>query len=180
MKKTCILIFILSIATFAFSQKNHNPKIGKNETEITAFILGDHDLAYGAQLVYRLSLIKKLKLGAGFLYGANYENENGNNPSTHGYGALFADALFFVGSRQKWGFGSQIGHGFYNRELPPFNKIKAGIYYNISANYRAIVSKKMLFTTSLFIGYRNFHFEELSSASINNTGFSGLKVGVVF
>ncbi|HKC35176.1 MAG TPA: hypothetical protein VKB95_03905 [Chitinophagaceae bacterium] len=178
MKKTCILILILSITTFSFSQRKSNPKIGKNETEIAAFIMGDYDLAYGGQLVYRLSVIKKLKLGAGILYGANYEN--GSSPGIYGYGAVFADALYFVGHRQKWSFGGQIGHGFYNRDLPPFSKIKAGIYYNISANYRAIISNKLLFTTSLFIGYRNFHFEGLQGTSTNNTGFSGLKLGVVF
>lgn len=178
MKKTCILIFILSITTFAFSQKNHNPKIGKKETEITSFIMADLDLAYGGQLVYRLYVIKKLKLGAGILYGANYE-ENGFDPGTFGYGAVFADVLQSLGNRQKWSFGGQIGHGIYNHDYRTYNyKIKAGIYYSISANYRAIVSKKLLINNSLFIGYRNFH--DSRGYPENNTGLIGLKAGIVF
>lgn len=178
MQKIFVLLFSFSFTITAFTQKKLNAKIGKNETEIAFFILGDLDLAYGGQLVYRLSVINKLKIGAGILYGANYEN--GSDPATLGYGVLFADALYFVDHRQKWSFGGHLGHGFYNRDLPPFTKIKAGIYYTISANYRAIVSKKLLINTSLFFGYRNFHFEGQQGTPINNSALSGLKAGIVF
>jgi hypothetical protein len=178
MKKIYILLFSFSLAIAAFAQRKLNPKIGKNETEIASFIMGDDYLAYGGQLVYRLPVMKKLKLGAGILYGANYE-EFGFDPGTYGYGAVFADALLFLGHRQKWSFGAQIGHGIYNHDYHSYDyKIKAGGYYSIAANYRAIVSNKLLFTTSLFIGYRNFH--DTSGYPENNTGLVGLKAGIVF
>lgn len=173
MKKIYILLFSFSFTIPAFAQKP-NPKIDKNETEITAFIMTDYDLAYGGQLVYRLSPSKKLKLGAGILYGAN-------NPSfdqgTFGYGAVFVDALYFLGPRQKWSFGGQIGHGIYNQDNGNY-KVKAGIYSDISANYRAIVSKKLLLTTALFIGYRNFR--DTRGYPINNSSLVGLRAGIVF
>jgi hypothetical protein len=60
----------------------------------------------------------------------------------------------FLGRREKWSFGGQLGHGFYKDDYG----LKAGIYYSISCNYRAILSERLLFTTSLSLGYRNFHY----------------------
>lgn len=177
MLKICILLFSFSCTIPAFAQRKSNPKIGKNETEITSFIMGDDYLTYGGQLVYRLSVIKRLKIGAGILYGANSNYlASAVDRNILGYGAVFADALQFLGQRQKLGVGGQIGHGIYNDS---YRKLKAGVYYSIFANYRAIVSKKVLITTSLFFGYRNFHFEG-QQGSINNSALSGLKLGIVF
>ena len=76
MKKIGILLFSLLFTATIFSQKKlPNPKIGKNETEISSFIMADDYLAFGGQLVYRLSVIKKLKIGGGVLYGANYSGD---------------------------------------------------------------------------------------------------------
>ena len=176
MRKIFILVFSFSFTIGAFTQKKANPTIGKNETEITSFIMGDLDLAYGGQLVYRLFVLKGIKLGAGILYGANYD-DNFIDPGTFGYGAVFADVLQFFGNSQKWGLGGQIGHGIYNRDYINY-KIKAGIYYSISANYRAVVSKKILINASLFTGYRNFH--NTLGYRENNIVLVGLKAGVVF
>ena len=93
----------------------------------------------------------------------------------YGYGAVFADAIQFLGHREKWSFGGQIGHGIYNNDYG----LKAGIYYSISCNYRAIVSKRMLFNTSLIMGKRNFVYQSGGPAP-GNSGFIGLKFGVVF
>src|SRR5688500_3197133 len=136
MLKICFLFLGLCFAIPAFAQRKLNPKIDNNETEIASFIMLDLDLAYGVQLVYRLFVIKKLKLGAGILYGANYEGIYFSH-HTLGYGAVFADALQFLGHRQKWGVGGQVGHGIYN-----YDEVKAGVYFSISWNYRAIVSKR--------------------------------------
>ena len=121
--------------------------------------------------------IKKLKIGAGVLYGANYVDSY--DPEFYGYGAVFADALQFLGHREKWSFGAQVGHGIYNHELGYDVKLKAGMYSSISCNYRAIVSKKMLFTTSLVMGKRKFHYDQYPYIP-GNSGFLGLKFGVVF
>ena len=173
MKKTCTLIInLLFVGVILAQEKLPNPKIGKNETEITSFIMTDYKLAYGGQFIYRLSVLRKLKTGAGILYGANYTSD-AIGQSTHGYGAVFADILQFLGHRQKWSLGGQLGQGIYNDDY-----VKAGIYYSISGNYRAIVSKKLLFATSLFIGYRNFH--NSYGYSVYNTVLVGLKAGIVF
>lgn len=172
-QKAWLLLFSLLLIVTAFSQKRSNPKIGKNEMEITSFILGDNYLAFGAEVVYRLPATNSLKVGAGALYGANYVD--GFENDLHGYGAFFADVMQFLGRRQKWSFGGQLGHGFYNDDY----NLKAGIYYSISCNYRAIISKKMLFTTSLSLGYRNFHYGEANYLP-GNISFTGLKFGVVF
>ena len=141
--------------------------------------MGDDYLAVGGQFVYRLHVIKKLKIGAGFLYGANYKNSLYDH-SFYGYGAVFADALQSLGQREKWSFSGQIGHGIYkaNHGYDDYADLRAGIYYSISCNYRAIVSKKMLFTTSLLVGKRNFVYQSGGPAP-GNSGFIGLKFGVV-
>jgi hypothetical protein len=172
MRKTCLLLFGISLTTLSFSQKKSNPKIARNETDISAFMMADNDVAFGAEVVYRLSVTKNLKIGGGVLYGANYEGGVGD---PFGYGAVFADVMQFLGHRQKWSFDGQLGHGIYDNDYG----LKAGIYYSISCNYRAILSKKMLFTTSLVMGERNFHngyFEYLPG----NSAFVGLRFGVVF
>jgi hypothetical protein len=177
MRKTNILLFSFLLTAIAFSQKKLNPKIGKNETEISSFIMADDYLAFGVHLAYRVSVLKKLKIGGGALYGANdqdFESE------FHGYGAVFADAMQFLGRREKWSFGGQIGHGIYNQEFSSVSyKLKAGLYSSISCNYRAIVSRKLLFNTSLFIGYRNFHYTETLGLQPENSGLVGLRFGVV-
>lgn len=179
MKKIGILLFSLLFTATIFSQKKlPNPKIGKNETEISSFIMADDYLAFGGQLVYRLSVIKKLKIGGGVLYGANYKGYAYDH-NLYGYGAVFADALQFLGHREKWSFGGQLGHGIYNPDHGYDTELKAGIYYSISCNYRAIVSKKILFTTSLLMGKRNFVYQSGGPAP-GNSGFIGLKFGVVF
>ena len=113
--------------------------------------------------------MKKLEIGAGILYGTYH--------SSNGYGALFADVLKIFGERQIWSIGSQVGHGIYANDDRIVN-IDAGMYYSISSNYRAIVSKKLLINTSLLIGYRNFHYEDGPVRS--NSVFLGLKAGIVF
>lgn len=176
MRKISILIAVFLVTVNAMSQKP-NPTIGKKETEITSFIMGaGFDLVYGGQLVYRVSALKKLKIGAGILYGANSDVDGFS--TTWGYGAVFADAVQFLGHRQKWSFGGQLGHGFHNRDNGGYSELKPGIYYSISANYRAIISKKLLFTTSLLTGYRNFHNKYGNPE--DNFGFTGLRFGIVF
>lgn len=173
------VIIGLLFTSIASAQRKPNPKIGKNEIEINSFVLADQGLAWGGQLVYRFSWRKKLKLGAGGLYGANYDDilfiEDGL-----GYGAAFADIMQFIGIRQKWSFGGQIGHGFYKKDLAWNDPIVAGIYYSISCNYRTIVSKKHLMTTALMIGYRNFHFKNSQTPLFENIWFLGIKTGIVF
>jgi hypothetical protein len=61
MKKLYLLAFTLCFAITAIAQKKPNPKIGKNETEITSFIMSDNTTALGGQLVYRFSLKKVSK-----------------------------------------------------------------------------------------------------------------------
>jgi hypothetical protein len=177
MKNIYISIFYLLFTVIAFSQEKSNPKINKNETEISSFIMADNSLAYGGEIVYRLSVIKNLKIGGGLLYGVN--GVDPVNSDISGYGAVFADAIQFLGRRQKWGFGGQIGHGIYNRDYGSL-KQKAGIYYSISSNYRAIVSGKLLLNISLFLGYRNFHYKETQGLQPENSGFVGFRLGIVF
>jgi hypothetical protein len=168
MKKICTLLINLFFVGVIFAQeKLPNPKIGKNEMEIAILIFEDVTVTYGGQLVYRISAIKKLKVGAGILYGSY--------PSSNGYGAIFADVLKFLGQRQKWSIGGQIGHGIYDNDYP---YVDAGMYYSISSNYRAILSKKLLINTSFLIGYRNFHYS--GGPVRSNTAFVGLKAGIVF
>jgi hypothetical protein len=162
-----LIINLLFVGILLAQEKLPNPKIGKNEMEVTFLILDDVTVTYGGQLVYRIPATKKLKIGAGILYGTYH--------SSNGYGAVFADVLKFLGQRQKWSVGGQIGHGIYDNDYP---YIDAGMYYSISSNYRAIVSKKLLINTSFLIGYRNFHYSDRTVRS--NSAFIGLKAGIVF
>jgi len=117
-----------------------------------------------------------LKVGAGVLYGADYAVlALPGIKDIDGYGAAFADIMLFGGHREKWCYGGQIGYGIFNDDKDPYysSKTHGGIYYSISVNYRAIISKKMLLTNSLFIGYRNNVIGYFPS-------FLGLKAGIVF
>jgi hypothetical protein len=179
MQKIYILIFSLLFTTIAFAQKKlSNSKTGKNETEISVFILADNDINFGGEFIYRFAGKKNLKIGAGGLYGANY-HDYFIEKKIFGYGAVFEDIIVLMGRRKRWGFGSQIGHGFYNADLGGA-KLKAGIYYMVSANYRAKVSKKILISVSLFTGHRNFHYEHSPGFLPSNSGLIGLRAGVVF
>jgi hypothetical protein len=173
LRKTILRLLGISFTAVAFSQKKSNPKIGKNETDVSSFILADNYLAFGGQVVYRWSVSRDLKIGGGGLYGANLEDTYESD--FYGYGAVFADVMQFLGHREKWSFDGQLGHGIYNN----YYGLKAGIYYSISCIYRAIVSKKMLLATSLVIGERNFH-SEYGRLAEGSPGFMGLRFGVVF
>ncbi len=179
MRKTCILIFSLLFTVFVFAQKKlPNTKIGKNETEITSFILADDSWVLGGQLAYRIYFKKNLKIGAGGLYAANY-NYSPIQKNALGYGAAFADIMQFIGHRQKWSLGGQMGLGFYKSRFGNTVKIKTGVYYSISGNYRAIVSRRLLISVSPFIGFRKFHYFAQILPE-NNPGLIGLRLGIVF
>ena len=73
MKKICTLIInLLFVVAIVAQEKMPNPMIGKNEMEASTFIFGDESLVFGGEFVYRLSVKKKWKVGAGILYGADY------------------------------------------------------------------------------------------------------------
>jgi hypothetical protein len=166
MKKICTLIInLLFVGIIVAQEKLPNPKIGKNEMEVSAFIFSDESLVFGGEFVYRLSVKKKWKVGAGVLYGADYEVYD----APGGYGAAFTDIMLFSGRRQKWSFGSQIGYGIFHYEQFGSEHLYDVLYYSISANYRAILSKKILFNTSLFIGDRYYY-----------SYLVGFKAGIVF
>lgn len=180
MKKNILFIAILLLVFSASAQKKLNPLIGKKEIETSFLSIVDDHLFFGGQLTYRLPLKKSLKIGIGGLYGIDYDDP-GYLDNPFGYGAVFADMVKFVGVRQKWSFGGQIGHGFYNRDVGSGSiPLVAGIYYSISPNYRAIISRKILITTALVIGYRNFHYKNSQWFGVRNTEFLGIKAGIVF
>lgn len=203
MEKICIFIAVLLFTITAMSQKP-NPKIGKNEFEISLSYFREHSADYsfqnlaGAQMVYRWSWKKSTKVGAGGMVAVqDYDplSESDFVP----YGALFGDITQFIGKRQKWSFGGQIGHGIFKREqkyentyynYKGVNKHTAGMYYSISFNYRSIISKKILMVVSPVYTFRNFRLkateERFSPPSVNEytsitkySGF-GLRLGVVF
>jgi hypothetical protein len=173
-----LLFFILFFVASSFAQKKLNPKIDKSETEVALFIIGEFAPTIGIQGAYRLPVIKKTKIGAGILYGANIEGGYGDREA-FGYGAVFADVLQLLGKRQKWGIEGQIGKGIYNRDVG-IDKIKGGIYYSVLFSYRAILTKKLI-AISLFIGHRSFHYDKSGySTSSDYPVLTGLKLGIVF
>lgn len=208
MKKICFIIAVLLFTLTAISQKP-NPVIGKKEFEISLCFFGERTEAYpsyiggkrdlfGAQIVHRWAWKKYTKIGVGGLAGAdNYDpiRESDFVP----YGALFGDIAQFMGKRQKWSVGGQIGHGIFKREeefnvavanYKVVNKYTAGMYYSISFGYRSIISKKILMVISPVYTFRNFRREstkELYSppsvdeykSTYKYSGL-GLKLGVVF
>lgn len=205
MKNTCILILILLLTTFAFSQKKSNPTIGKKEFEISLFYFSEYkkeiylnraqNLA-GAQIVRRWSWKKYTKVGAGGLVGADdYDpiHESDFVP----YGALFGDITQFLGKRQKWSINGQIGHGIFKRErkfgdanYEGVRKYSAGMYYSISVNYRSIISKKILIVISPAYTFRNIRHkatEEIYSppsveeySYIEKLSGPGIRLGIIF
>jgi len=207
MRKLFILIVSQTLAAIIFSQeKLPNPKIGKNETEISLVYLLDSYKSYatrtsqalGGEVVYRWSLIKYTKLGAGFLIAADFPNHaQGVQAEVIPYGAMFADIMQFLGSRQKWSIGGQIGYSIYNREsgyddstLKYTDRVTGGMYYSVSLNYRMMIAKKVLLNLSSSLVLRNFQntmiheFHSPPSVQENketqsHTGF-GFKAGIVF
>jgi hypothetical protein len=207
MQKICILFFCFSFTIAVFAQKKSNPTIGKKEFEISLIFFSENrqqetyyytsprDLA-GVQIVHRWAWKKYTKIGVGGLAGAdNYDpiNESDFVP----YGALFGDITQFIGKRQKWSVGGQIGHGIFKRErkiedtnVKAVFKNTAGMYYSISFNYRPIISKKILMVVSPVYTFRNFrqksaveYYSPPSNEDYKSTDkFSGLgiRLGVVF
>lgn len=167
MEKICTLIAILLFTVSAMSQKP-NPKIGKNEFEISLFYFREHSADYslqnfvGTQIVYRWSWKRYTKIGVGGLAGIQDYDPLDYEADVVPYGALFGDITQFIGKRQKWSFGGQIGHGIFKREQKfenanskVVNKRSAGMYYSISFNYRSIISKKILMVVSPVYTFRN-------------------------
>ena len=171
MKKILILTIISFLTVISFAQKPINPKIGKKELQTTAIGLIDDRLLVGGELVYRLPISKRLKIGAGALYGIDYDYDFFEE-KRFGYGAIFGDAMLFAGQRQKWGLDAQIGHRIHSREI--ISKMTPGIYYSVSVNYRSIISKKILLDNAVLVGHRHFN------GYLNSTFFLGLKTGIVF
>jgi hypothetical protein len=145
-------------------------------------------------LVYRRSWKKYTKFGAGGMIGGDQDQFK---PGYQAYGAIFGDITQFIGQRQKWSLGGQVGHGIYNREYEyastnekGFNKYAAGMYYSVSANYRMIVSKKILIIISPYWNLQNFRHREVEEFYsppgiqrwkwVEHHQVTGLKVGVVF
>lgn len=207
MQRSYFLIISLFFTATAFSQKKSNPKIDKREIEIALLNFWDNRRgvfspgrdASGCQFVYRLSWKKDIKMGAGVLIAADYSNgpHHYDFEKVIAYGAAFADITWFIGKRQKWSVGGQAGHGIYKREYKTddliekgFNKWIGGMYYTLSVNYRAIVSKRFLVLVSAFNGFRNFReisvWETYSPPSIDRYKFIeyhsgvGLKLGIIF
>jgi hypothetical protein len=202
--KLLTIIAGLLFTVIAFAQKKlPNPKIGKNETEITLFNLQDgrgfifNQKALGSQFVFRTPWKKNTKIGAGVLIAADYDDYHKFRSHVFAYGAVFADITQFIGKRQKWSVSGQAGHGIYKRENEfddavekGFNKTTGGMYYAVSINYRVIVSKKILIIISPFDGFRNFRrrsvAEYYSPPSIQRYKYierhsgPGLRIGIVF
>lgn len=179
MRKFLILPFLF-VGIFSFAQKKSNPLVGKKEIETSFLSLVDEHLFFGGQVTCRVPLKKSFKVGAGVLYGVDYD-DNTYLVDAFGYGGIFADIIKFLGARQKWSFNGQIGHGVYKRSWGSGSiPLVAGIYYSISPSYRAIISKRTLFTTALLIGYRNFHYKKSEFTYFYNFGFVGIKAGIVF
>lgn len=190
MRKISILLFIFSFTIPAASQQKLNPVIGKNEFEISLSLFNDA----GIQIVHRWSWKERTKIGVGGLVEI-YDAEFGTDVQIEG--ALFGDINQFIGKRQKWSVGAQIGHGIFNRELKNedanyklVTKHTAGMYYSISVSYRAIITKKLLIVISPGYNFRNYRMkvtEEIYSPpsnweykSTNGYGELGIKLGIVF
>ena len=178
-------VYILWIAflcgSFAHSQKKlPNPKIGKNEIEVGLFNLydmnsgsfDDRRQVLGAHFVYRWPWKKYTKAGAGFLGAADYSSGDGLSSDVVPYGVVFVDITQFIGAQQKWSIGGEAGPSFYKREydynepnLKSSNKYSGGMYYSISCSYREVISKKTLFSMSLFWALRNFRNHRVTEYS---------------
>lgn len=201
MKKISILISCLLSAAIVFAQKLPNPKIYKSESEITLInfrdertrFLGEVRRVYGGQFVYRLPLRKDTKAGLGVLVAADKHRFN----ELTAYGAVFADVTQFIGKRQKWSLSWQAGHGIYKQKSEyedatgkAIDKHIGGMYYSVSVNYRAIVSRKTLIIISPFLDFRNIRHKTIvqyySPSAIEKTidiekySGIGLRLGVVF
>jgi len=167
MQKIVILIAGLLSTLSAFSQKKlPNPKIGKNETEVSLFYSTDQGYLerklLGCDAIYRVPWGKSTKLGGGVLVSIDKRNRyfEGN---VKFYGALFADITQFIGKRQLWSVDGRIGHGLYKEKYEfedstrkGFGKSTAGMHYSIGPTLRIVASKKILITVSVFMSYRNF------------------------
>ena len=206
MQKTYSLLVSLLFFVVAFAQKRPNPKIGKNETEISIYSFQDSRGAdaysqgrdaLGAQCVYRLTCKKYTKIGAGILAAADYSSYYKFERDVFPYAALFANVTQFMGSRQKWSMDGQVGHGIYKREyrhedaiFSGFNKYSGGMYYSLVICYRVIVSKKIIITIAESYSIRNFQrrsvYEYYTLGYVQRdqeTEFHdglGLRMGIVF
>jgi len=192
-RKIFILLFIFSFATSAISQKKLNPVIGKNEFEASLSYFNNA----GLQIVHRWSWKKHTKIGVGIgVEGlAKIPDQFGSDAEIGGL--LFGEINQFIGKRQKWGVGAQIGHGIFKREskiedtnYKLVDKDTGGMYYSFSVSYRSIITKKLLIVISPsynFRNYRNKVTQEIYSPpynweykATNSYQELGIKVGIIF
>ena len=204
MRRICILLFIFSFTIIAFAQQKVNPTIGKKEFEISLFYFNEYggiaidkgNHVTGTQIVHRWSWKNHTKIGIGGLAAVqSYDPALESDVAV--YGALFGDIIQFIGKRQKWSVGGQIGHGIFKRErefeisnYKSVNRYTAGMYYSISFGYRSSISKKTLIIISPIYTFRNFR-RKLTGETYSPPSFSeyteivkysslGLKLGIVF
>jgi hypothetical protein len=140
---------------------------------------------------------KYTKFGAGLLVAADYSTYYKLEKDVFPYGALFGDLTQFIGPRQKWSVGGEIGPAIYIREYnyedmnsKGFTKYSGGMYYSLSTSFRIILSKKLLLTLSSSYCIRNFKrrslYEDYLIGSFHRTQQPefhdglGLRIGVVF
>ena len=206
MKIKYFVSYLFLIPTFVYSQKLPNPKIGKKETEVSIFILQDDKSnqpygngrnALGAHFAYRRTWKKYTKFGAGLLVAADYSSFFKFERDVYPYGAVFADLTQFIGNRQKWSVGGQVGPAIYIREYnyedmnsKGFTKYGGGMYYSLSTNFRIILSKKLLLALSSSYCIRNFKrrslYEDYLIGSFHRTQQPefhdglGIRIGLVF
>lgn len=166
----CLLILTILFTVNAVAQKTINPIIGKNEMEIALFnfvdinrglLSGGRD-ALGGQFNYRWSWKKYTKPGLGILMAADYGKRYKLRSDVFAYAVVYADIIQFIGKRQKWSVGTQVGHSIYNREYKYedlngkwVHKYSGGIYYSFSVNYRAIISEEILINISPYCAVKN-------------------------
>ena len=197
MRKIYILLFIFSFTIPVFAQKKLNPVIGKNESEISLsyFTVADHQHQAGIQIVHRWSWKKHTKIGIGGL--AAVQTDLVGESDVEVYGAIFGDINQFIGKRQKWSVGAQIGHGIFKQELKNedtnykvVTKHTAGMYYSISVSYRSIITKKLLIVISPSYNFRNFRYKVIQETysppsyweykSTDMYVALGIRVGIIF
>jgi hypothetical protein len=195
------LCAVILTTSNVYSQKVlPNTLVGKKELAISGSFTGSNysEIAL-PELTYRWPVSKKMKIGGGaklFWGGLNTPDYTHFNI----YPALFADAVRFIGSRQKWSVNLQFGYEFYKDRPADYhgydptgayivtnNFLKAGFYSNIGIYHRAILSSRVQFVSGAFLSTQHTTLTYLFTNSMGITSNThrqmnlggGIKIGLV-
>jgi hypothetical protein len=187
--------FILQAQTGSSQKKNSN-----QEFEFSPYFLGSNYSEFGAHFLYRRSMGKSFKVGAGLKLALGSLND----PTAKLQPGVLFEISSAIGFKRNWSVYIQPGYSFFQKSDGPWSgydpvkgfydydtERKMGFTFLLGVNYRIKISDKVSLLTGAFNSYqhvRTLYYREYQSNPgqieadrWNKLNFGGgIRVGIVF